>query len=423
MNRRLLNISILVFLIIFSTIPATQVLAKENVKAKNVIFLIPDGFSTSYATNYRLYKGKETVMDSMLVGMHKTYSADSPVTDSAAAATAMATGFKTNNGMISVSPDGKKLRTILEAAEEAGKGTGLVATSTITYATPAAFGAHVLSRKDESEIAVQYLNNEIDVLLGGGEKYFLTLLENWRKKGYEIVTNKKELSNVKMPQKLLGLFAKEGMVPELDRHFTSEPSLEEMTKAALRVLNQNKKGFFLMVEGSQIDWAGHDNDAAWAMKDIEAFEKAVAVAVDFAKKDKNTLIVIAGDHDNGGMSVGAYDKYDAKLDVLRNVKSSGRFMEMQLDKKRSNAKEIMKKYAGIDLTKEEVNKIEQADKPVKAINRIVSERALVGWTTSQHTGVDIPVYAFGPGAQFFRGLHDNTELPKMMAKVMDIKFP
>ncbi|MBS4202440.1 alkaline phosphatase [Bacillus sp. FJAT-49732] len=421
MKQRFLHIWLVSF-IIFLTIPISQVQATENAVVKNVIFLIPDGFSTSYATNYRLYKGKESIMDSMLVGMHQTYSANSPVTDSAAAATAMATGFKTNNGMIGVSSDGKKLKTILEAAKEVGKGTGLVATSTITYATPAAFGAHVLSRKDESEIAVQYLDNEVDVLLGGGKKYFTSLMESGRKKGYEIVTNKTELSNVKKPEKLLGLFASEGMVPELDRHLTSEPSLEDMTKTALKILNQNKKGFFLMVEGSQIDWAGHDNDAAWAMKDIEAFEKAVEIAVDFAQKNKNTLVVIAGDHDNGGMSVGAYDKYDAKLDLLRQVKASGRFMEMELNKKRSNAKEIMKKYAGIDLTKEEVKRIEQADKPVKAINKIISERALIGWTTSQHTGVDIPVYAYGPGAELFRGLHDNTELPKIMAKVMNIRL-
>ncbi|MCJ8008782.1 alkaline phosphatase [Lederbergia wuyishanensis] len=422
MKLRFFNMWLIFFLIIFSILPIAQVQAKEHA-AKNVIFMIPDGFSTSYATNYRLYKGKEAVWDSMLVGMHRTYSANSPVTDSAAAATAMATGFKTDNGMISMSPDGKKLKTILEAAKEAGKGTGLVATSTITYATPAAFAAHVPSRKQESEIAVQYMDNEVDVILGGGRKYFNSILERGKEKGYEIVTNKMELSNVQTPQKLLGLFAGEGMVPELDRHMTSEPSLDEMTKVALRILKQNKKGFFLMVEGSQIDWAGHDNDAAWAMKDIEAFEKAVATALDFAKKDKNTLVVIAGDHDNGGMSVGAYDKYDAKLDVLRNVKSSGRYMEMQLDKNRRNAKEIMKKYAGIDLTKEEINTIEQADKPVKAINRIVSERALIGWTTSQHTGVDIPVYAYGPGSQIFRGLQENTELPKLMARVMNIKFP
>ncbi|MBS4220642.1 alkaline phosphatase [Bacillus sp. FJAT-49711] len=423
MKLRFLHNWFIALLIIFISIPTLQVQAESNAEVKNIIFMIPDGFSTSYATNYRLYKGKELAMDSMLVGMHRTYSANSPVTDSAAAATAMATGFKTNNGMISVSPDGKKLKTILEAAKVSGKGTGLVATSTITYATPAAFAAHVSSRKEEAEIAKQYLDNEVDVLLGGGKTYFTSLLEKGKKKGYEIVTNKTELSNVKMPEKLLGLFAIEGMVPELDRHLTKEPSLEEMTKAALRILNQNEAGFFLMVEGSQIDWAGHDNDAAWAMKDIEAFEKAVSVAVDFAKKDKNTLVIIAGDHDNGGMSVGAYDKYDAKLDVLRKVKSSGRYMEMQLDKNRSNAKEIMKKHAGIDLTKEEVKTIEQADKPLKAINKIVSERALIGWTTSQHTGVDIPVYAFGPRSELFRGLHNNTDLPKIMAKVMDVNLP
>ncbi|MBN6886136.1 alkaline phosphatase [Cytobacillus horneckiae] len=392
-------------------------------KAKNVIFMIPDGYSTSYATNYRWYKGEETVLDSMLVGMQRTYSANSKVTDSAAAGTAMATGVKTNNGMISTSPDGKELETVLEAAEKNGKSSGLVATSTITHATPAVFASHVASRADEAEIAPQLLDNDVDVILGGGKNYFPeTLLNDAKKDGYKYVSNKNELKNTKKTNKLIGLFADVGMAPELDRDETNQPSLADMTKSALDVLKRDKNGFFLMVEGSQIDWAGHDNDAAWAMKDSEAFEDAVAEAVKFAKKDGNTLVVVTGDHDTGGMSVGGYGKGDANPEILRNVTATGDYMANELNKKRSNVKKVVKKYTSLDLTNDEANRIKLAENPSMEINKVISERALVGWTSTGHTGTDVPLYAYGPGSDLFAGLHENTDLPVMIAKAMKVKF-
>ncbi|MBS4204493.1 alkaline phosphatase [Lederbergia citrea] len=392
-------------------------------KAKNVIFLIPDGFSASYATNYRWYKGEESAMDSMLVGMHRTYSANSEVTDSAAAGTAMATGEKTNNGMISTSPEGEKLQTILEAAEKTGKSSGLVATSTITHATPAVFASHVASRADEADIAPQLLENDVDVILGGGKKYFPdSLLNEAKKSGYNIISDKNDLQKAKKSKKLIGLFAEDALAPELDRDKTDQPSLAEMTDTALNILNKDKDGFFLMIEGSQIDWAGHAHDAAWAMKDTEAFEEAVERAVDFAKKDKKTLVVIAGDHDTGGMSVGGYGEYAANLEILRNVTATGDYMASQLNDNRSNVKEIVKKFTDLDLSAEEVEKIKTATNPNGAINDVVSERALVGWTSSAHTGVDIPLYAYGPGSELFSGLHENTDIPKLIAKAMKIQF-
>ena len=395
----------------------------NNGKAKNVILMVPDGYSASYATNYRWYKGEETVLDSMLVGMHRTYSSNSEVTDSAAAGTAMATGVKTNNGMISTSPDGKELKTILESAEEKGKSSGLVATSTITHATPAVFASHVASRSNEADIAPQLLENGVDVLLGGGQKYFPeSLLNEASENGYQYVTNQEELKNVKKADKLIGLFAADGMAPELDRDETNQPSLAEMTESALDVLKKDKDGFFLMVEGSQIDWAGHDNDAAWAMKDSEAFELAVEEAVEFAKKDGNTLVVVAGDHDTGGMSVGGYGKGDANLEVLRNVSATGDFMESKLNADRSNVKEIVKQYTNLDLTDAEAERIKTAKTPSMAINQVISERAIVGWSSTGHTGTDVPLYAFGPGSHLFNGLHENTDLPVLMAKAMKIKF-
>ncbi|ALC92639.1 alkaline phosphatase [Bacillus sp. FJAT-18017] len=392
-------------------------------KVKNVIFMVPDGYSASYATNYRWFKGKESQMDSILVGMHRTYSANSEVTDSAAAGTAMATGVKTNNGMISTTPDGKEVKTILETVEEKGKATGLVATSTITHATPAVFASHVPSRADEAAIAPQLIENGVDVILGGGKKYFPdALLADAREDGYKVVADRNGLAGASKSNKLIGLFADDALAPEIDRDATNQPSLAEMTDSALKVLKKDKDGFFLMVEGSQIDWAGHDHDAAWAMNDVKAFEEAVAKALAFAKKDKHTLVVIAGDHDTGGMSVGGYGVYDAKVEVLRNVTASGDFMVSKLDANRSNVKDVVKQYTGLDLTDAEAEKIRTASKPDMAINDVISERALVGWTSTQHTGVDVPVYAFGPGSDLFAGLHENTAFPVLIAKAMKIPF-
>lgn len=397
--------------------------AQSNEKVENVIFMIPDGYSSSYATNYRLYKGEESVMDPHLVGMHRTYSANSEVTDSAAAGTAMATGTKTNNGVISMDPDGNQLETILQAAEKSGKSSGLVATSTITHATPAVFASHVETRADEKDIAPQLLQNDVDVILGGGKKYFSDdLLNKAKQDGYEVVSDAQSLNNVKNADKLIGLFAEDGLAPELDRDMTNEPSLKEMTTAAIDVLSKDKDGFFLMIEGSQIDWAGHDNDAAWAMKDTEAFEDAVEAALDFAEKDKKTLVVIAGDHDTGGMSVGGYNESGANLEILKNVTATGDFMVAQLNEEQSNIQEVVKEYTGITLSETEINQIKQADEPSLQINAIISKHALVGWTHTGHTGTDIPVYAYGPQAHKFAGLIENTDFPQLMAEAMKIPF-
>ncbi|WP_019424910.1 alkaline phosphatase [Paenibacillus sp. OSY-SE] len=437
MSRKLTTVVLGTILACFSLLsfqanqPVEAAAAASSGKAKNVIFMIPDGFSTAFATNYRLFKGQPSVMDSLLVGMVKTYSADSALTDSAAAATAMSTGHKTNNGMIGTTPDGIRHKTILEAAHEQGKATGLVATASITDATPAAFSSHIFSRDEESDIALQQLG-KADVLLGGGKDFFLpesmggkqkerNLLEEAKRSGYTIVEDRNQLQSAS-GGKILGLFAGRDMAPELDRRHTNEPSLKDMTAKAIDTLRKDKDGFFLLVEGSQIDSAGHYNDAAWAMKDTQAFEEAVALALDFAKKDGNTLIVIVGDHDTGGMSVGGYGQIGAKLDVLHQVKASGIFMADRLKSDRSNVKEVLKTYANIDVTAAEEAKIKSAKDAVQAINGVISERALVGWITYLHTGVDVQMYAFGPGSDLFRGLHNNTELPHLVAQVLNIDF-
>lgn len=410
---------------------------KGKKKVENIIYMIPDGFSADYASNYRVYKGEDAVWDDHLKGMFTTHSADSAITDSAAAGTAMSTGEKTNNGVIGLDTEGNELETILEASQEDGKATGLVATSTITHATPAAFASHVDDRNNETEIARQMLANEVDVILGGGKSNFLpidqggnqeelNLIEQAEEQGYEFVETQGELleSNdiaLKKGEKLLGLFADDALAPELHRAETEEPSLAEMTETAIDILEEDKDGFFLMVEGSQIDWAGHDNDAGWAMSEVEAFEAAVKEAIDFAKKDGETLVVVAADHDTGGMTTGSNGSLDLNADLLTNVTATGAYMADQLNEERSNVSEVLETHTGFELTEEEIQAIEEADNASLAINKVVSDRASIGWTSGNHTGADIPVYAYGPRADKFVGFLDNTDLPMIIAEVMKLK--
>ncbi|MED3647691.1 alkaline phosphatase [Halalkalibacterium halodurans] len=435
------HVTVLLFVMIVLILPAETVFASfvqegtitpDSEQVKNIIYMIPDGYSASYATNYRIYKGEEEpIWDPHLVGMVKTHSADSWVTDSAAAGTALATGTKTSNGTIGMSTEGEELESILQAAGKHKKGTGIVVTTRLTHATPAAFVASVPLRIDEAKIAPQMIG-QVDVLLGGGKKMFVPeaeggmqnsrhLLNEAEDAGYALIETKEELQNVNSA-KVLGLFSEGALAPELDRQGTQEPSLAEMTEVALHTLKQNPNGFFLMVEGSQIDWAGHDNDAAWAMKDIEAFEEAVSVAFDFAEKDGNTLVVVVGDHDTGGLSVGAYGQYKAKPDMLKQVKATGKFIASQVNKRRTNLADVMKTYTGFELTKKELKQIKKADHLTNAINQVISRRALIGWTTPVHTGTDIPIYAFGPCSDRLHGLLDNTDIPLILADVMDLEW-
>ncbi|SES07465.1 alkaline phosphatase [Salipaludibacillus aurantiacus] len=425
----LLSVSLLVSMTGMNVSSAEAGAHSEDVE--NVIFLIPDGFSASYATNYRHYKGEETIFDELLVGLMQTTSADNEVTDSAAAGTAMATGVKTNNDMMGIDPDGNELQSILKASTQHGKSSGLVATSTISHATPGAFAASVPTRANQADIAAQFIG-EVDVLLGGGKDYFLPeeeggeanshLLNEAIELGYEFIENRDELLNSENNDKLLGLFADDAMAPELDRGETDEPSLAEMTDAAIQSLSLNEDGFFLMVEGSQIDWAGHEHDSAWAMTDTEAFEKAVETAVDFAKEDGNTLVVIAGDHDTGGMSVGGYDEYNLNIDILHDVTATGSYMADQLNENRDNVAKVVQNYAGIDLTDEEITLIQESEEAHIAINQVISERAYIGYSSDAHTGVDVPLYAYGPHSEKFNGFLDNTEVPFLMAEAMGIDF-
>ncbi|WP_242222842.1 alkaline phosphatase [Bacillus cereus group sp. BfR-BA-01380] len=413
---------------------------KENdTKIKNVIVLIGDGMGPSYMTAHRYMKDnpktfemEQTEFDKHLVGTQVTYPEDEHqnITDSASAATAMSSGIKTYNAAIAVDNDKTNVKTVLEQAKERGKSTGLVATSEITHATPAAFGAHDVSRKNMDAIANDYLDEKIngkhkvDVLLGGGVNNFVrkdrNLTEEFKKDGYSYVTDRQQLLNDKSDQ-ILGLFAPGGFDKMIDRN-DKAPSLAEMTNAAIERLNKNKNGFFLMVEGSQIDWAGHDNDVVAAMSEMEDFERAFKAAIEFAKKDKHTLVIATADHSTGGFSLGTKGEYNFDVKPIKAAKRTPDFMAAEIAKGAS-VEETLKKYIDLELTPEEIKSVndaatsKDATKIDNAIEAIFNKRSYTGWTTDGHTGEDVGVYAFGPGKYLFAGVQENTNLAK---RVFDI---
>lgn len=423
--------------------------ANNNAEIKNVIVLIGDGMGVSYTSAYRYLKNdpstkiaEKTAFDQYLVGQQMTYPEDPAqnVTDSASAATAMSAGIKTYNNAIAVDNDGSEVKTVLEAAKEQGKATGLVATSEITHATPASFGSHDESRKNMNSIADDYYDemvngeHKVDVMLGGGVSNFVrndrNLTDEFQKAGYSYVTNKEELLKDTNKQ-VLGLFAPGGLPKMIDRP-AETPSLEEMTSAAISRLSQDKDGFFLMIEGSQVDWAGHDNDIVGAMSEMEDFEKAYKAAIEFAKKDKHTLVVATADHSTGGYSIGADGNYNWFGEPIKAAKRTPDFMAEEIAKG-AGVKETLKKYIDqnvLALTPEEIQSVEAAAATKKvldidnAIENIFNKRSHTGWTTGGHTGEDVPVYAFGPSSGKFAGQIDNTDIAKNVFDVLkyDIKI-
>lgn len=410
---------------------------------KNVIFLIGDGMGVSYTSAYRYLKdnpgtkvAERTEFDKYLVGQQMTYPEDSAqnITDSASAATAMSAGVKTYNAAIAVDNDKSEVKTVLEAAKEKGKATGLVATSEITHATPASFGAHDENRKNMNSIADDYYNelikgkHKIDVLLGGGKSNFVrpdvNLAKAFEKDGYSYVTDKNQMLKDKNEQ-VLGLFASEGLPKMIDRP-SETPSLADMTSSAIQRLNKDKDGFFLMVEGSQVDWAGHDNDIVGAMSEMEDFEKAYKAAMEFAKKDKHTLVVATADHSTGGFSIGAKGIYNWYGEPIKAAKRTPDFMADAIVKG-ADVEKTLKQYINqnvVKLTDGEIKTVTEAAKSKNvtnvdnAIEAIFDNRTNTAWTTGGHTGEDVPVYAYGPYKERFAGQVDNTDQAKIIFELL-----
>lgn len=439
----------------------TMMAVTSFAQAKYVFYFIGDGMGagqrqiTEEFKKQVLKKDEKLLMNSLpTVGITTTYSADTLITDSAAAGTALATGHKTNNGYIAKDKDGKDLKTLLEIAQEKGMATGLVTTTRITHATPAVFASHNIDRDDENGIAVDYVDSDVDYLAGGGYRHFVgknsgltskrkddrDLIGEFKERGYQVYLGEKSIKdfekwNPKEGEKVLATFKASHMPYTIDDKNGEYPTLKEMTDKGIELLSKDKDGFFIMVEGGRIDHASHAQDVAGTIYDTLAFDDAIKSAYEFYKKyPQDTLIVVAADHETGGMGLGFGNNYYMKLDELKNVKVSiedtlqgiykgdkteyFNYIEKNLGLKNltDKEKESILKAMKIEDEKEEVGDTFGGYSPTAiAVAHIISERSGMQWTTFAHTGVQVPLAVVGEGAEKFTGFKDNTDVARSIA--------
>ena len=431
---------------------------KKTQTPKNIIFLIGDGMGIGQMEIARLFeygKNGNLFMESLpYTAIAHTQSANNRVTDSAAGGTALAIGQKTNNGMIGITPEGKNVDSILDAFKKNHKKTAIITTNSVTDATPASFTASVNNRwADQEEIAKQQLQNNVDIILGGGYKNFtkkdkrgITLLDAYKENGYDVVLTNKELQVAKGP-KLIGLFNENHLNFQLDKDNlkTSEPSLKEMTNRALQILSKDDNGFFALIEGGRIDHASHASDITGIWKETIAFDEVVKDCIDWAKQRQDTLVVVAADHETMGVS--ATEGMD--IGALKKVDVSPQFMVSKLQKKKNgkgytnkSIKKVFQQYAGITLSKEQLRSFQDSIQPktdqvypeqhiawnignmiAKHYHAGITDREVQGLSsTGGHTSNMIVVFAYGIGAEQFHGIMDNTEIPRKMASIMKYHF-
>lgn len=425
-------------------------------RVKYVIVMIADGTGLAHlgAAHYfnRLLLDQEFTITEKLfnqgrLGIVTTYSLNSLVPDSAAAGTAIATGKKTNNNMISMLPDGTPVKTVMERAIELGYKTGLIAKSTITDATPAVFASHVSHRSLQDQIAVQYLEKGIDVILGGGRSYWIPksvsgsarkddrdLIQEARNLGYNIVSNLSELEKVQSG-KVLGLFSSGNMPIRLDADPTVIPSLREMTEKAIELLYKDSKGFFLMVEGSRVDHASHNNDIAGVIAELREFDEAVRVALDFYNKHpRETLLIVTSDHDNGGLSItSSYDtsgkgKYPTVEDLNKIFLVPFSFERAKTVVDREGVEKLFSEhYPGELNIPDEWKERLTSDKPITptlispfyaALGAGFSAVYGTAWATNDHTATPVWVVSLGPGSYRLAGFIDQTEIGKTIFRML-----
>jgi len=420
--------------------------------ARNIILLIGDGMGPTHVGAAWLYSnrvlGRELRMVEVMKSGRTAYlvndTADAIVTESAAAATQIACGVKVPARAVGMGPDGKTpCKTILELAKDKGLATGLVTTSGITDATPAAFAAHVPHRSDEFSVAAQELQLGVDILLGGRKQFFLpetaggkrkdgrNLLDEARAAGYAVVGTASELRQA-TGGKILGLFNMGNMAYEIDRAKTAEPSLADMTAKTLEVLSKSPRGFFAMIEGGRIDHAAHRNDAAATIKDVLAFDEAVGVALEFQRKNPDTLLIVTADHETGGMALIGHSKESKEyigidLAAIQKAQTSFELILQELGKNPTPEKvrEAVKKHLAIEITEDEAKVV--ADDTIRKLDPknysyatlhslafVLRPYLRVGWGSQTHTASPLFAFGAGPGSEELVGFRHNTELFRIM---------
>jgi len=410
---------------------------------KNIIMVVADGMGPAYTTAYRNFVDnpntpeiERVVFDDILVGNASTYPApvSGYVTDSAAAATALATGVKSYNGAIGVNANKQPVNSVMYHAKMKGMRTGLAVTSQIVHATPASYIAHNESRKNYNEIAEDFYdvraNGEFvaDVMLGGGTSYFeredRDILAQFIDAGYEYADSYNRLASVPVGSNVIGLFAPVALPAVLDDKRKNR--LEYLAQHAIKHL-ENDNGFFLLIEASQVDWAGHANDIGSVVAEMHDLAITMEYLRGYVESNPDTLVILTADHSTGGLTLGANGEYRWSPKFLENMSASAMTIALGMTKEEKPG-EYVATQLGLSLTDEELATLDSVanqdeEARFRAITAFLDTKTNTGWTTSGHTGVDVEVFAFGAGYQSLMGQIDNTDIAKTIFSFIDKKQP
>lgn len=430
-----------------------EAISKKAKKAKNIIFLISDGMSCGTLQMADLYSQHILGKNTEWINLYKenkvsralmdTASASSPVTDSAAASSSFGGGHRVKNGVLNIGPNGEKYLPIWQKFKNAGKKAGCVTTVTITHATPAGFCVNSDSRNAENEIAEMYAELGFDVMMGGGDEFFnpskrkdkKDLYKMYEEKGYQVIKEKSDLENIKKGGKTLGVFATGALPYTIDQNNIPElqktPTLAQMSAAAIDQMKDHKNGFVLLIEGGKVDWAAHANDIAALIHDQLAFDEAVKTAIDFAEKDKETLVIITTDHGNAnpGLIYGANAKenFDSIADykytnefILNSIHADFNLQQIKDWIKETNkisltddeAKHLKDFYSGLE--KQEDGLYNYKKLPFKAYSEIQKKHNNVGWISMDHSGDYVELAMYGPGSELLKPFVQNKDLHYLM---------
>lgn len=429
--------------------------------AKNIIMLISDGMSTGTLNLADLYLNRIHGRCSNWIQLYKdnkvsralmdTASASSIVTDSSAASSAFGGGIRVNNGSLNVNADGTHNTPIWQKFKKAGKKVGCVTTVAITHATPAGFSVNSSSRYAQPEIADTYHKLGFDVMMGGGNMFFSAdkredkrdIYAEYKSKGYQVLRNRQDLMKASTDKPILGVFDEDAMPYSIDRTSSEPlknamPTLAEMTQKAIDTLKSHKNGFTLQVEGGKVDWAAHANDIAALIHDQIAFDEAVKVAMDFAEKEGNTLVIITTDHGNANPGVIYGKTANTGFDSLGKYIQTNEWILNQIKEQDSinHIKELVEHANGFALTQEEAAKIksyydglEVAEDglynykklPYKYFSEIQKPLNSIGWISMDHSGDYVELAMFGPGSEKLKPFVKNTDIHYLMLEAAGMK--
>lgn len=447
---------------LFKSASGENVVASQSVAnglAKNIIFLVSDGMSSGTLTMADLLLQRKEGRTSQWVQLYSdnlvrralmdTASASSLVTDSAAASSSWGGGVRVKNGSLNVNVDGSFNKPILQKFKAAGKAVGCVTSVPVAHATPAGFCVNNNKRGDMEEIAADYLKLRFDVMMGGGTELFTSdgrkdkrdLFKEFTDGGFNVLQNRNQLLNIKgvNNKPILGVFNPTSIPYALDRENDTElkertPTLAEMSKAAIEQLSKNKKGFALQIEGGKVDWAAHANDAGGLIYDQIAFDDAVKVAMDFAKTNKETLVIITTDH--GNANPGLFSGPDKNFERLINFKHTNDWVLMGINRNFSSKQVIERLEAaqGYAITDEEAKTIlshyEKLDEsglynsyklPFKTLADIQRKYTSIGWAGTDHSGDHVELAMYGPGSEKLKPFVINYELHNFMLNAAGVK--